>query len=239
MLTSALLVVLWSNRDWWWRASAVIPVLSTWGFVAALLLIVALVVVVPTMRPTLSELGLAPRQLVAALCVAAALWTAYHLVQVVDIACFGRAPVGAMDVVGDLVGAYAEELIYRVVTLGAIATVLRRRMPEHRAIAIAIVGSTVLFWLSHLPHDLVTGDIADPTRLAVRVGQGVLMAAVYLSSGNVMIAAVLHALVNGPMLLIAGAHYVATTAATNWLCCIALVLWYQCRLARPAPPKHG
>lgn len=239
VLTTAMLVVLWSNRDWWWRASAAIPVLSTWGFIAALLLLLALVVVLPTMRPTVSDLGLAPRQLVAALGVAAALWTAYHLVQLADIACFGRVPVGAKDVVGDIVGAYAEELIYRVVALGAIATALRRRMPKQRAIAIAIVGSTLLFWLSHLPHDLVTGDIADPTRFAVRVGQGLLMAAVYLSSGNVMIAVVLHALVNGPMLVIAGTHHVTTTAATNWLSCIALVIWYQRRLARSVPPKHG
>lgn len=239
VLTSALLVLLWSYRIWWWRASEAIPVLSMWGFIAVLLLLVALVVILPTLRPSASQLGLAPTQLVAALGVAAATWSIHHLVQVVDSACFGRAPVGAIDALGDLIGAYEEELIFRVVVLGAIATALRRRMPERRAIAIAIVTSTLLFWLAHLPHDLATGDIADPTPFAVRTGYGLLMAAVYLSSGNVTISAVLHALFNGPMLVIAGAHHVTTTAATNWLCAIALVLWYQRRLARPVRPKHG
>ncbi len=239
LLTTAMLVVLWCNPVLWWRASAAIPWLSTWGFIAALLLLLALAVILPTMRLTMSELGLAPRQLIAALGLAAALWTAYHLVQVADVACCGRAPTADMDVIGDLIGAYAEELIYRVVVLGAIATALRRRIPDNWAIALAILGSALLFWLAHLPRDLVTGDIADPMQFAFRVGLAVLMSAIYLSSGNVMLATVVHALVNGPMLVIGGAHHATTTTATSWLISIALVIWYQRRLARSAPAKHG
>lgn len=231
-LTNALAVALWSNRPLWGRASAAIPGLASWSFFAVLLLLLALVIVVPTIRPRAVELGLAPTQLVAALGVGAAMWATYHVVELVDIACDGRSPPPKMDVIGDVLGCYAEELIYRVVALGAIATALGRRMSQRRAIVIAVVGSSLLFWLSHLPRDLVMGDIADPFRIPTLVGEGLLMSAVYLSTGNAMIAGVLHALGDGPMLVFAGTHHVVFTSAANAMFCIALVLWYQRRLPR-------
>jgi membrane protease YdiL (CAAX protease family) len=232
VLSVAVTTLLWSDRELWRHASAAIPLLSTWAFLAGATLLSVLIVVLPARALSCSQLGLTPRQLVQAVGVGVAVWLAGQLVELADVAGWGRAPLAAMDVPGDVLGGYAEELTYRVIALGAIAGVLRARIPAARAITGAILLSTLLFWLSHLPHDLVTGEINDPTRFAVRVGQGLLMAAVYLSSGNVMLAAVLHALVNGPMLVVAGPHETMLTPATNWLGCLALVLWYQRRLAR-------
>src|SRR5690606_6507313 len=116
---------------------------------------------------------------------------------------------------------------------------LRRRMPNHLAIAIAIVSQPLLVWLSHLPPDYVTGDNDAPRRYEKLVGLGLLTTAVYLSIGNVMNAAALQAHLHGPMFIITGSHHETTTAVTNWVACIAVVLWYQRRLARSALPKRG
>lgn len=238
-LTTAMLVFVWTNPWWWWHASAAVPGLSTWGFVAALQLLLAVIIILPTVRPTLSAVGLAPQQVFAAFGVGVAIWILSHVVALVDIAASGCAPPPDVDVLGDILGAYGEELIHRVVVLGAISTALRNRMTDSGALVAAIFGSALVFWASHLPRDVVTGEIADPARFAVVVSHGVLLAGVYLSSGNVMLATVVHALGNGPMLAIAGAHHVTVTPATNWICCIAMVLWYQRRLRHSVPAKHG
>lgn len=231
-LATAVLVILWSNPTLWWRASAATPLLSTWGFAAALQLLAALVIIVPALRPERVDLGLARRQIFWALGIGLAVWSAGQLAALVDVACSRRVPAPAIDVLGDALGAYGEEVVYRVVVLGALATALRGRLSERRTLVIAVLGSALVFWAGHLPRDVVTGAVTDPARFVVLVSHGALLAGVYLSSGNVMLAAVTHALGNGPMLVIAGAHHVAATTTTNWLCCVGVVLWYQRRLRR-------
>ncbi|MEO8552447.1 MAG: CPBP family intramembrane glutamic endopeptidase, partial [Kofleriaceae bacterium] len=164
--------------------------------------------------------------LVQAIGIGLAVWVLYQLGMLIDRAWFGAATPIPPDLSGDLLGAYGEELPYRVVVIGGVVAMLHDR-PRGRALAYAAVISALLFALAHLPADLVTGAITDPTRMLVRFGYGLVLAAVYLATGNVMLATVLHAMVDGPILWVAGPHQIAVTSGINWAAGLAVAAWYM------------
>jgi len=234
------LLCAWWWHPWLWRQVTIwLHVLSMTGSASAVDLTVTLAVMAGA-RLTWAKLGLTPRQLAAALAIAGATWAANQLVQWIDVAWTGASVAQWVDVPGALLNAYGEELLCRLVLIGGLTTLLSRRMPAARAVRWAVVIATLIFAASHLPHDLAQGQIHHLERYPALLGFGLLMSLVYLQTGNLMIGALLHVLLNEPVLIIAGPHADMVTVAMVWIASgavIAVQAWR--RRSTPATGWRG
>lgn len=92
-----------------------------------------------------------------------------------------------------------EELVFRAILLAAVFQALRQRgVGERGALAGALFGSTVVFVLAHAPYsiavDLPPGELA---LFAVKLtAMGLVLGALYATTGNLWMAAWMHALDN-------------------------------------------
>lgn len=223
VLTWAQLWLQWFDRATWFAVSARLHV-SPWAATGLVTIALALVVLVPTTRLAPASLGFAPRQIVQAIAWAVATWILYQIGCALGRAWLGAGEPTSPDPFGDVVGTYAEELSYRVIALGGAAVMFAR---WRRPVLAAIVLSTLLFAIAHLPRAIVTGVIDDPTYFPVIAAYGALLALVYLATGNVLLAAFLHAQADGPIVLVTCPHDLELAAAINWCVCAAIVYWYS------------
>lgn len=94
-----------------------------------------------------------------------------------------------------------EEVFYRGFLLVQAYGLLRRRMGRERALALAVVASSVYFGLNHIRAGLRAGlSPAEVAAFAVHCALvGALFAALFLRTGNLFIAAGAHALINDPL----------------------------------------
>ena len=98
-----------------------------------------------------------------------------------------------------------EEVLYRGFLLTQVFVLLRSRVGRDRALVWAVVASSLYFGLNHIPAYSRAG--LAPAEVAVFVGQcvlvGALFGALFLRTGNVLVVAGAHALINDPVALFA------------------------------------
>lgn len=233
-LRGVLLSLIWSRRDLWAECAAWIPVLSTTGFASVVSLGMSLALVLCTTRLRWRDLGLTPRQIRSALSIASLVWLATQAAQILDARWFGEVAPAAVDLPGAILSAYSEEFLFRLVAISGATRVAATRMNARSALRMGFVVSVVLFAVSHIPHDLVEGNIYHLERYPQLLAYGGLMALVWLTTGNLMTATLIHMLDNQPPLVIAGAHSVAITIVVNWIACGAVILAAAWRRSRAA-----
>jgi membrane protease YdiL (CAAX protease family) len=219
----------WSHRSLWSESADLVPVLSMTGLAASLAIAVTLGLVALGGRIRWQDLGLTPPQLAIALLIGGAAWACTQAVQLVDVAWYGRSAPRAMDIAGAFLSAYSEELIYRLVVIGGMATLLRRWMQPRQALRLAVLLSVALFALSHIPHDLAWGLFWRIERYPALLAYGALMSLIYLVTGNLMTAALLHMLSNEPIVTFGGPHLVMHATTVNLSACIAVLVWHGWR----------
>jgi hypothetical protein len=162
--------------------------LSPTAFAGVVTIGVTLGILVGTRSLTVADIGVSSRRLTEALAAAAVLCGAYAVAAHVAT----RSP-NVMSLGDGLVVGSAEELVNRVAVIGGLLAATAR-LPRRRALAITVVGSSVLFAVAHIPHDLVDTPDDIVGRYAGLLGHAALMAGIYLYSRNVLLVAVLHAL---------------------------------------------
>lgn len=239
VLQATGLGLLWSSARLWTRVASWVPFLSMTGVAAGCLLVIALCAIALAGAWRWRDLALTPRQLVAALATGAACWAANQGAQLIDVALAHPIAPRPIDLSGAFLNAYSEEVLFRLLLLGAAAALLARRLPPRRAVWWAAACSTIVFALWHIPHDLVVGDIHLLLRYPSLLGLGGMFCLVYLTTGNLMTAALLHMIGNEPALVVAGPHALAITTVVNGSACIVVIAsrgWYRGR-ARRAPPS--
>jgi membrane protease YdiL (CAAX protease family) len=131
----------------------------------------------------------------------------WPLLQLVALIVGGAASVtGAATVwgVGDqvvsvldplLVNALPEEIVYRGVVLGVALAHLSRRLPSGRAAVLALLLSSLVFALGHIPI-AVFEDRSVPAAMIGSVPGALLYGALYLLTRNVVLVAVVHGVGN-------------------------------------------
>ena len=227
--------VVWSSARLWTEVTTFVGFLSMTGVASACSLVVALCVIGFGSAWRWRDLGLTPRQLLAALTTGVICWATNQAVQLIDAAFAAASTPRQIDLSGAFLNAYNEEVLFRFLLLGAAAFVLVQRLPPRRAIWCAIAISSVIFVASHIPHDLVVGDIHRPLRYPSLLGYAGLLSLVYLTTGNLMTATVLHMLGNEPALVVSGPHVLTITTIVNWTACILVIVahgWVRGREAR-------
>lgn len=166
------------------------------------------------------DLGLVRRQLLPAVAWVGGTWIAAQLAFVLthlgntslDPAWHGQVIKKISDLVtGQLLGnALYEDVFWRAFVISQLALLLTHRMKKKFSTALtwAVLISTVLFALSHVPIDiareLTTQEII--VGQAVRLAGGVVCVATFLLSNNLFTAIGIHALIDRPTSLFEGGN---------------------------------
>lgn len=146
--------------------------------------------------------------------------------------------IGATSNLGALLGqlfgnALCEELFWRAFVLTQLAAFLhqRRGWKPRGALSAAVLVSSALFALSHIPHDLAQGhSLATILGLqAARLAGGLLFAGIYALSANLLLVIGVHAVMNVPVSLFEG---YATPAGQGFFGIGSLVLMALLALRR-------
>lgn len=100
----------------------------------------------------------------------------------------GEIPrVGAYSLfAGMLAAGFAEELLFRFVLLGGLASLLSLFVSGAIATGIAVVVSTLAFWFAH-------EEYRDPYTISVTLGMSLLFAAAFVVTGSYLVVAIAHA----------------------------------------------
>jgi hypothetical protein len=222
--------------------------LATTFTASALTLAIGLVLICGPGRLSLRDVGLTWRGIAGGLAIVAALWLVAQLVFLTAALGAGTPialqPLGQRAyelVVSQIAGnALAEEVIYRGFLLVQLAVLASRWLPRRRAWVVALIGSQLIFALSHIPVRWITMDIHGAQLVDSLVetgGWGLVFALAYLRTGKLGVAVGFHALFNVPLALVAspldpGLVYLVELA-------VLLVGWpLATRLAlRFAPPR--
>ncbi|MFH0980782.1 MAG: CPBP family intramembrane glutamic endopeptidase [Planctomycetota bacterium] len=189
------------------------------------------------------DLGVQAAGILPALAFTAGLWGAMQLgLLVIDLPDAGRIVwneewwvrptwvLGGMS--GDFLGtALCEELVFRGFLLTQIEAKLRAALGRrsHWSWAVALLASSIVFAIGHIPYDLRHGTPAAdyPLKLVVLTLYGVLFAVIYLRSGNLLYAVGVHGLVNAPGLLVQDEGGSTTFLVLLVLCWLALAPLYR------------
>jgi membrane protease YdiL (CAAX protease family) len=153
----------------------------------------------------------------------------------------GGSPVIG-GVLGQLLGnALVEETVFRGFFLAQFYVKAAHRLRHEAALAISVIGSSVLYSVTHVPNLLFIKSIDGIDLLMFLgglVGLGFLFAAVYLVTGNLFIAVGLHALVNTPAPLF---HSSELTVNTVWfgVTVLLLIAWPQIKWLRAHSEMEG
>ena len=125
----------------------------------------------------------------------------------IDPAWNGRVVAKISDLItGQLLGnALYEDVFWRAFLISQLVLLLVRRMKWKFGTALtwAILVSSVLFALSHLPHDFAHGFSTSQIIYGQlgRLAAGLVLAGLFLLSNNIFIAIGIHGLVNDPLVL--------------------------------------
>ncbi len=173
-----------------------------------LFVVLALVSARLVSRLRIRDIALRRAPLVATLLSYVLAWPLYMLFYWIATALIGTARVdpawmdaSVVDRVGIalnpvLVNAFPEEVVYRAVILGISFELLRRRLPTGLALGAALLISTVIFGLSHVPAALFTGQSVVVAAVAF-LPAGLAFALLYLITRNIDLVGVVHGLGNG------------------------------------------
>ncbi|MDX2199875.1 MAG: type II CAAX endopeptidase family protein [Phycisphaerae bacterium] len=133
------------------------------------------------------------------------------------------------QVVGRLIAqiagnALCEELIWRGFLVPQVHFLLARIGSSRSRLFVAAIIAAVLFALYHIPMDASKGTTgsAHAVLFAVRFLSGLLLTAVWLLSGNLLIAVACHSLINEPSPLFAGGQ----TDALRAIVALGTLAWY-------------
>lgn len=152
----------------------------------------------------LRDVGLDRRAFRRALAPVLATWAIVQGALIVAAAARGGIDWGRPWSLGSLLAqafgnAPEEELVFRAIVLVAVFQALRRRgVGEPGALAGALLGSTAIFVLAHAPYSIGVGLPADEVGVyAVKLAaMGLVLGALYATTGNLWLAAWIHALDN-------------------------------------------
>ncbi len=132
---------------------------------------------------------------------------------------------GVGGVLGQLLGnAFVEETLLRGFFLPQFYLKAAQVYRRGTALLIAVLGSTLLFAVLHIPNRLLAGNIYGGNLLVDHLGLlvfGLLFAAVFLITRNLFIAVGLHAIVNEPALIVRAPDL---TVYAVWFALTVLVL---------------
>jgi uncharacterized protein len=145
--------------------------------------------------------------------------------------------VGATTIMGELLAqllgnALCEELFWRGFVMTQLAALLYHRgWRPSRALMVAVLLSSVLFALSHIPRDMSLG--LSPSNIlglqVARLGGGLILAGIYALSRNLLLVIGFHAVMNVPASIFAG---YSTPAGQSFLVIGPLVLLVVLELRR-------
>ncbi len=97
-----------------------------------------------------------------------------------------RLPFPALVILMAITG-FVEELLYRYAAIGLLSALIGCVLPGGIAAAIALVASSIAFWLSH-------GHYRNAGHAVIVTAIGLALGAAYLISGSLAVAAIAHAL---------------------------------------------
>ncbi|HEX2474621.1 MAG TPA: type II CAAX endopeptidase family protein [Lacipirellulaceae bacterium] len=208
------------------------------GGLFTLLVIGTLVIAVGRLR--CSDVGWAAREFRLGLLVTFGFWLAMNVV-LAAIGALGDGVVlnqswrqpEATALVGSLIGqllgnALAEETIFRGFLLPQLYLKTARSFRPGIALAIAVVGSSLLFSLSHVPNRLFVHGLTGSELIGDQAGLfllGVFIAGVYIVTQNLFVVVGLHALVNEPALIIGTSNEDWIYAVWGALAVLLLLAW--------------
>ena len=145
----------------------------------------------------------------------------------------GSIAVGG--VLGQLLGnALAEETVFRGFLLPQLYLKAAGRFTHGPALAIAVLGSSLLFALTHVPNLLFVKAVAVSDLITPLTGLfvlGSLFAAVYLITQNLFVVIGLHALLNNPAQLVRSSE-VTLNAIWFGLTVLLLIAWPRIKWRR-------
>ena len=154
---------------------------------------------------------------------------------------------GATAVAGGLAGqllgnALVEETLFRGFLLPQFYLKAATAFRRGTALAIAVVGSSLLFAVSHIPNRLFIQGLTGSELMWDQGGVfllGLVFATVYLVTRNLFVAVGLHALVNEPTLVIRASNEDAVYAVWGGLTVLLLLTWWlavvACNRTRRTP----
>jgi membrane protease YdiL (CAAX protease family) len=209
------------------------------GGLFSLAVVALMVMAVGRLRPT--DMGWNWRDLWPGLWVTLGFWTAMNAV-LAGLSLVGdgakleagweQRGIGAVvgGWLGQLLGnALAEETMFRGLLLPQFYLKATPRFRHRAALAIAIVGSSALFAVSHFPNRLFIQGFTGAELLWDQVGlfvMGLVMATVFVVTRNLFVAVGLHALVNEPALIVHASSEAAMYAAWGGITVCLLLTWW-------------
>ena len=105
-----------------------------------------------------------------------------------------RLPVPALVALLVLTG-FAEELLFRLGMIGLVESLLAGALPPAAAGAVALLASSVAFWLAHARY-------RDPLTSIVVLALGLALGGLFMATGSLAVAALAHALYDLAVVLI-------------------------------------
>jgi hypothetical protein len=189
-----------------------------------------------------SDIGWRMHDVGSGLLLALAVWVVMQGVQAVFLLCRDEfalheawkqcGPAGLLGgVLGQLLGnALVEETVFRGFFLPQFYVKATRVFPRGAALAIALLGSQVLFAVSHLPNRFF---LMGPTGLDILWEQlglmavGLIFAAVYLLTRNLFFVVGFHVLLNAPVPIFQSLHQNTLYAMTFGLFLLVSIGWWR------------
>jgi membrane protease YdiL (CAAX protease family) len=169
------------------------------------------------------------------------LWAAMHVVVAILAAINGETAldpawkqIGPIAIAGAFVGqllgnALAEETVFRGFLLPQIYFKAAASTRGRAALAIALIGSSLLFAISHLPQRILVARLAGADLLPDQVALfffGLFHAATYVVTRNLFVAVGIHALINEPTSIFQSPNVDANRAIVSLLSLVLLIIWY-------------
>jgi membrane protease YdiL (CAAX protease family) len=145
--------------------------------------------------------------------------------------------IGAIvgGLMGQLLGnALVEETMFRGFLLPQFYLKAAPRLPHGAALAIAFVGSSALFAVSHFPNRLFIQSFTGAELLSDQAGlflMGLVMATAFVVTRNLFVAVGLHALVNEPAAIVHASSEAATYAVWGGITVSFLLIWWLVTVA--------
>jgi membrane protease YdiL (CAAX protease family) len=235
LLHGAQLCFVWSHRELWAQSSAWIPGLTSTAFASLISLCTSFTLVACTTKLRWRDVGWTPCQLGWAVVVGTSAWLFNQVFQLIDARWNGLFTTTKADLPGAALSACSEEFLFRLVAVGGVASLAITRFQSRHPLRWAGVTSSFLFAISHIPRDIVLGVYQHFERYPLLLAYGGLMVLVYLTTGNLLMTALLHVLGNQPMLIVAGSHtYAITIVVVKLLVPAAVIIGFAWRRSRVA-----
>lgn len=138
------------------------------------------------------------------------------------------APIAGEIIAQFLGNAFAEEVIFRGFLLAQIYVLLKPIIVGHRRLmAASLLISQLIFSLSHIPQRLVHNYSAPELLFSLLILWvfGIILAALYVRTGNLFLVIGVHALVNAPVTVVAWPSQGLASLMPFLLTLVLLALW--------------